>query len=223
MQCASAADSTSCAMACASPSAPPSGSTDAAPAPPDAGGAPCDGDALVKVLVEGTSAVIGLLATDPVCGTCLLGCASAADSTSCAMACTEVKNAEVEQLICNERDMADNTARFVAACPEGSACVGACKQAFDAAYAGCVRGFVPLIFDGGFANATLKRILDQCVPQSGRRTALPLKIDVALAHEKKDPVIVAAVQWAIRTAQADPQLLAGYDLQVEHGPVPVFG
>ena len=42
----------------------------------------------VATAADKTSAVIGLLGSNPPCGQCLMGCATAADATACAMACT---------------------------------------------------------------------------------------------------------------------------------------
>ena len=49
----------------------------------------CTLDEVIKVgaATDQTSAVIGLLNSNPPCGQCLMGCASAADTTSCGMAC----------------------------------------------------------------------------------------------------------------------------------------
>ncbi len=49
-----------------------------------------------------TSAVIGLMGSNPPCGQCLMGCATAKDSTSCAMACASggvigARNPEAEE------------------------------------------------------------------------------------------------------------------------------
>ena len=79
--------------------------------------------------------------------------------------------------------MRGNLAAFLAACDGASDCTGACKEAFYSKYAGCVRGYVPVLVDGGFRNATLKAALDLCAPNS-RATPLPLHFDVALDTDK---------------------------------------
>jgi hypothetical protein len=56
-----------------------------------AGQAPCSMTELMGVSTNPggvTAGVVAMMASNPMCGGCLMKCASAADSTSCAMGCT---------------------------------------------------------------------------------------------------------------------------------------
>ena len=110
--------------------------------------------------------------------------------------------------------MRGNLAAFLAACDGASDCTGACKEAFYSKYAGCVRGYVPILVDGSFRNATLKAALDLCAPNS-RNNPLPLHFDVAVDTVRSSSALhLAAVTWAIEVATQDPQLLVGFSPEI---------
>jgi hypothetical protein len=133
--------------------------------------------------------------------------------------CNCTKNCPPEEdknLLCDEKEMRDNLAAFLSACDGARGCGGQCKEAFDAKYAGCVRGYVPFLVDGGFKNATLKRILDQCAPND-RATPITFHIDLLTdTAELYGPIAVAAVNFAIGVMKDDPQLFNGFAPQVQY-------
>ena len=89
-------------------------------------------------------------------------------------------------------------------------CDGACKEALDAKYLGCVRGYVPVILEGGFRNEELRRILDVCTPND-RKIPLPLNLYILTSGaEANGPTAQAAVDFAIDVVRQDPLLFKGY-------------
>jgi hypothetical protein len=93
MRCATATDSTSCAMACGqSPevlAAPPAiEPQDASSDPPD--NRPCSVIELTDVLgaAERATAVMGMMVTNAACALCLIPCGAATDAVACAQSCT---------------------------------------------------------------------------------------------------------------------------------------
>ena len=121
-----------------------------------------------------------------------------------------------KELLCKEATMRAAADAFLTACVGAGGCDGACKDAFETQYAGCVRGFVPVLFDGGFANETLQAILAKCAPND-RRTPLKLHVAVALwANRAPSPLQVAALAFAIDMVQQDPQLFSGFAVTITY-------
>jgi hypothetical protein len=117
---------------------------------------------------------------------------------------------EDKNLLCDEKTVIGDLAAFMSACDGARECGGECKKAFDTRYAGCVRGYVPMLVDGGFRNATLKRILDLCVPND-RAKPLAFHIEALIDTVTLfSPIQVAALEYAMDVARSDPQLFKGY-------------
>ena len=140
-------------------------------------------------------------------------CPLSCETCSCTKDCPPEED---KNLLCDEKEMRGNLAAFLSACDGARDCGGQCKEAFDASYAGCVRGYVPLLVEGGFKNATLKRIVDLCAPND-RATPLLFHIEALVeAGALWSPLQLAALEFAIDVATHDPQLFKGFSLQVTY-------
>ncbi len=62
--------------------------------------------------------------------------------------CVDGETEVLEDLRCKPKQVQENLQAFILACDGVSTCDGACKEAFDAKYLGCVRGYVPVILEG---------------------------------------------------------------------------
>ena len=123
--------------------------------------------------------------------------------------CVDGETEVLEDLRCKPKQVQENLQAFILACDGVSTCDGACKEAFDAKYLGCVRGYVPVILEGGFRNEELRRILDVCAPND-RRIPLPLNLYlVTTGAEMNSPMAQAAVEFAIDVVRQDPLLFKG--------------
>jgi hypothetical protein len=139
----------------------------------------------------------------------------------------------------------ENLDAFFLACDGVSTCDGDCKAAFDTKYMGCARAYVPLIVERGFQNegsspflrrprfkysrfcphlgtTGLKRILDACVPNDRQK---PIKFNFHVFPsdafesgdpEPNDPMIIAAVDFAIDVVRQDPGLFKGYAPEITY-------
>jgi hypothetical protein len=142
-------------------------------------------------------------------GLCPLSC----ETCTCTKSCPPEED---KNLLCDEKEMRDNLAAFLSACDGARDCSGQCKEAFETKYAGCVRGYVPLLVEGGFKNATLKRIVDLCA-QNDRATPLLLHIEALVeAGALWSPLQLAALEFAVDVATHDPQLFKGFSPQVTY-------
>jgi hypothetical protein len=52
---------------------------------------------------------------------------------------------------------------LLAAC-DGVSCTGVCKSLFDASYRSCLRGYQPFAVLGGMNNASIRAIVESCMP-----------------------------------------------------------
>ena len=147
---------------------------------------------------------------------------SAAVPALCPLSCGEctcTKNCPPEEdknLLCDEKEMRDNLAAFLSACDGARDCSGQCKEAFETKYAGCVRGYVPMLVEGHFRNATLKSALDKCAPNDRSKT-ISFRAEALLdTFQIWAPLQVAALSFAIDVASQDPQLFKGFKLEVDY-------